>query len=142
MIFNHKHAANLLEALRALDLLKVAIAIVTNNFVLTIDEASTSIARQTLDDIVSNLTYHSFVLIGSVTPLHLVAWEYLNRTPRNVVTTLTVMQLVKMTSALLESISRFLQRDTLNIHYRRHHQRIASSNRSDTVGDTMQAAFV
>ena len=109
----HKHAANMLEALRALDLLKVAVAIVTNNFVLTIDEASTSIARQMLDDIVSNMTHNSFVLLGSVTPLNMVVWEYLNSTPRNVVTTLTAMQLVKMTAALLESMSRFLHRDTL-----------------------------
>ena len=68
----HKHAANMLEALRALDLLKVAVAIVTNNFVLTIDEASTSIARQMLDDIVSNMTHNSFVLLGSITPLNMV----------------------------------------------------------------------
>ena len=51
----HQQAARLLEALRAVDLLKVVTAIVAGNFVLTIDEASTSLPRQTLDDIIANM---------------------------------------------------------------------------------------
>ena len=41
-----------------------------------------------------------------------VSWEYIKCTTRNVVTTMTAMQLTKMTTALLDSLSRFLHRDT------------------------------
>ena len=109
----HQHAATLLEALRAVDLLKVAIAIAAGNFVLTIDEASTSLPRQTLDAMIANMLQNAFVLNGSVTPMCIVSWEYLNCTPRNEATTVSAMQLVKMTNALLDSLSRFIQRDTL-----------------------------
>ena len=109
----HLHAANLLEALRAVDLLKVVTAMAAGNFVLTIDEASTSLPRQMLDDVMSNIVQNSFVLIGSVTPFSMVVWEYLEATPSTVVTTVTAMQLIKMTSTLLEALSGFLQRDTL-----------------------------
>ena len=109
----HQHAARLLEALRAVDLLKVVTAIVAGNFVLTIDEASTSLPRQALDDIIANMLQHSYLLNGSVTPLCIVSWEYLSCTPRNAVTTVSAIQLTKMTNALLDSLSRFLQRDTL-----------------------------
>jgi hypothetical protein len=43
----------------------------------------------------------------------MVVWEYLEATPSTVVTTVTAMQLIKMTSTLLEALSGFLQRDTL-----------------------------
>ena len=109
----HLHAANLLEALRAVDLLKVVTAMAAGNFVLTIDEASTSLPRQMLDDVMSNIAQNSFVLIGSVSPFSMVVWEYLEATPSTVVTTVTAMQLIKMTSTLLEALSGFLQRDTL-----------------------------
>ena len=109
----HQHAARLLEALRAVDLLKVVTAIVAGNFVLTIDEASTSLPRQALDAIIANMLQHSYLLNGSVTPLCIVSWEYLSCTPRNAVTTVSAIQLTKMTNALLDSLSRFLQRDTL-----------------------------
>ena len=49
----HQHATTLLEALRAVDLLKVAVAIAAGNFVLTIDEASTALPRQTLDAMIA-----------------------------------------------------------------------------------------
>ena len=110
--FYHQHASTLLEALRAVDLLKVVTANAAGNFVLTIDEASTSLPRQTLDEIMHNMMQNSYVLIGSVTPMSPVSWEYIKCTPRNVVTTMTAMQLTKMTTALLDSLSRFLHRDT------------------------------
>jgi hypothetical protein len=51
----HQHAATLLEALRVVDLLNVATAIAAGNFVLTIDEASASLPRQTLDEMIANM---------------------------------------------------------------------------------------
>jgi hypothetical protein len=109
----HKHAANLLESLRALDLLKAVTAMAAGNFVLAIDDASTSLSRPTLDVIMDDIVRNSNVLINSVTPMSIVLWEYLKATPRNVVTTMTAMQLTKLTTAFLDSISRFLHRDTL-----------------------------
>ena len=109
----HQHASTLLEALRAVDLLKVVTANAAGNFVLTIDESSTSLPRQTLNEIMDDMMHNSYVLIGSVTPMSTVSWEYIKCTPRNVVTTMTAMQLIKMTTALLDSLTRFLHRDTL-----------------------------
>jgi hypothetical protein len=83
------------------------------NFVLAIDDVSTSLSRQTLDVIMDDIVRNSQVLISSVTPMSLVSWEYIKATPRNVVTTMTAMQLTKLTTAFLDSISRFLHRDTL-----------------------------
>jgi hypothetical protein len=59
--FYHQHASTLLEALRAVDLLKVVTANAAGNFVLTIDEASTSLPRQTLNEIMDNMMQNSYV---------------------------------------------------------------------------------
>jgi hypothetical protein len=84
------------------DLLKVVTANAAGNFVLTIDEASTSLPRQTLDEIMHNMMQNSYVLIGSVTPMSPVSWEYIKYTPRNVVTTMTAMQLHRQKGFSLE----------------------------------------
>ena len=71
----HQHASTLLEALRAVDLLKVVTANAAGNFVLTIDEASTSLPRQSLNEIMEDMMQNSYVLIGSVTPMSTVSCE-------------------------------------------------------------------
>jgi hypothetical protein len=128
----HRHAGNLLEALRALDLLKALTAMVMGNFVLAIDAASTSLSRPTLDDIMDDMVRNSNVLINSVNPMTLGLWEYIKATPRNVVTTMTAMQLTKLTAAFLDSIARFTASGYTQGHHRRHHQWTASQDRSDS----------
>jgi hypothetical protein len=130
-----QQAANLLQVLKDLDLLKVACALAANNCAVIIDQASTQIPRSTLTAIFENSEYNSKLLNNSITPFTMVQHEFSRSTPSNSVTTITTMQLVTLTTALLKGISGFLQPATLQTINWQRHVRAVSENRSNVNGD-------
>ncbi len=100
-----QQAANLLQVLKDLDLLKIVCAIAANNYVITIDQVSTQIPRHTLTAIVANLEHNSMLLNSTITPLTMVLHEYSRCTSCKTVITFTTMQFLTLTATFLKGIS-------------------------------------
>jgi hypothetical protein len=108
-------ADNMLNALSGMNLLGLACAICLGNFVLTVDPISTQVPIGQLVELQGELAAHGRALRNVYSPMTTRLWLHAAKQPRHTILTCTTMQLVRITSQVVSSFSRYFPNELRNV---------------------------
>ena len=108
-------ADNMLNALSGMNLLGLACAICLGNFVFTVDSISTQVPIGQLVELQEELAKHARALRDVYSPMTTRLWLHATKQPRHTIMTCTIMQLVRITSQVVSSFSRYFPNELRNV---------------------------
>ena len=108
-------ADNMLNALSGMNLLGLACSITVGNFVVTIDSISTQVPIGLLVELLGELAEHARALRDVYSPMTARLWLHVTKQSRHTVMTCSTMQLVKITSQVVSSFSRYFPTELRNV---------------------------